>query len=214
MSNRPVTTALFLAALLAACSSPGVRLSDADRRDLDGQPAIYVQHYETPLPAVKAGSKAKPPAPAEVRRTVAADPAALIAQGFAHVIGRKEKLRNLHVETKRLAPPVAESATAYKPRHRRGLALDLWVDEWTFAAVADGYAMRLSARARLARIDDGRVLWSSGHCRIGDGGSARETRLTRAELVSGTRLRRVVASARDECVRQLTRDFYETPGKK
>lgn len=214
-SARRAAGALALAAvLLAACA--GVRLSEADRAGLDEQPAIHVLHYETALPVVKASGKAAAPAAAEVRRAAGADPAALVAQSFARLIGRKEKLKNLRIESRHLPRPVAASAKAHQARFRRGLALELWVEDWAFEPVAGSpgrHGMRLDARARLARIDDGRVLWSNGHCRIG-GGNARDTRLTTAELTQGAKLRKVLAAARDECTRQLTRDFYETPGKK
>jgi len=55
-------TVVLCVLLVSACASPGVRLSDADRASLANQPAIQVLHYETPLPAIKAGSKNPPPA--------------------------------------------------------------------------------------------------------------------------------------------------------
>ena len=210
--HAPKWTLLF-AVLLAGCSQ-GVRLSPADRDALDRQPVIHVLHYETALPQVKNG--AKTPAPAAIRHTAGADPAGLIAQSFSRLIGRKEKLKNLRVESRHLPPPVAKTTTDYKKNYRRGLALDLWVDNWSFEASAnrpDHYKMRLNARARLARIDDGHVLWSTGRCSAG-GKNTREPVLTNTDLAQGTRLRKALAAARDECVRQLARDFYSAEERK
>lgn len=196
-----------LAGLLLAGCAHGVRLSDADRAQLRAAPQIHVLPYETPLPRLKltAGRNATP-TPTEIRRHAAADPATLVAQGFVHLLGKKERLRNLHVEP--IRPPPVKSATEYGKYHWHGLALDLWVDDWAFEELAGEpgrYNMRLTARARLARIDDGRVLWSTGRCSLGDNG--RELHLSRTELTRGTRLRKILAYVRDECARQLFRDF-------
>jgi hypothetical protein len=206
-------TWLLAGVWLAGCS-PGVRLSDTDRNRLDDEPAIHVLHYESPLPAVKATGKTKTPAPAEVRRAAAADPAALIAQGFARLVGKKEKLKNLRVDPRHLPRPVAKEPTELKARAARGLALEIWLDDWTFAPVRgepDQLGLQLSARGRLSRPADGRVLWSNGHCQVGNG---KEYRLTAGELAQAARLRKVLAAARDECVRQLARDFYEPDTRK
>lgn len=195
--------------LVSACGTGGVRLSGTDRAGLDDQPAIQVLHYATPLPRIKAGNKA--PAPAEVRRHAAADPAALVAQSFSRLLGRKEKLKNLRVESRPLPLPVADDTTRHREKYRRGLVLELWVEEWSFSPLpADTrtYWMTLNARGRLARVDDGRVLWSSGRCSLGGNNAGnRELRLAGTELTSGTRLRKLLVMARDECARQLMRDF-------
>ena len=197
---------LVAGALLCACVQ-GVRLSDDDRAHLAGQPAIHVLHYETPLPRIKAGDGA---APAAVRRHAAADPAALIAQGFSRLLGKKEKLKNLRVEARTLPRPVANDASRYRDKYRRGLVLELWVNEWSFAplpADAKTHAMTLGVRSRLARVEDGRVLWSTGGCNVDGNHSNRELRLAGTELTSGTKLRKLLAAARDECARQLVRNF-------
>lgn len=195
---------LLACALLGACAQ-GVRLSENDRAHLAGQPAIQVLYYQTPLPHVQAG-----PAPAAVRRHAGADPAALIAFGFGRLLGKKEKLKNLRVETRPLPRPVVGDAKHHQPKYRRGLALELWVDEWSFAPLVTDfktYAMTLDARGRLGRIEDGRVLWSTGHCTLNGNKNNRELRLAGAELTRGVRLRKLLAAARDECARQLLRDF-------
>jgi hypothetical protein len=211
--HAPKWTLLF-AVLLAGCSNQGVRLSPADRDALDRQPVIHVLHYETALPQVKNGAKTA--APAGIRHAAGADPAGLIAQSFSRLIGRKEKLKNLQVESHHLPPPVAKNPTDYRKKYRRGLALELWVDRWSFEPSAqrpDHYTMRLNARARLARIDDGHVLWSTGNCSA-NGKNTREPNLTNSDLTKGTRLRKAIAAARDECVRQLARDFYSVAARK
>lgn len=198
---------LWLIGLLLAACAHGVRLSDADRAQLDDAPRIHVLPYETPLPRLKVAGRNLPPVPAEIRRHAGADPATLVAQGFVQLLGKKEKLGNLHLEAHR-PPPVAKSAVDYGKHHWQGLALDLWVDDWAFEELAGEpgrYDMRLTARARLASIDDGRVLWSTGRCRVGGNGGA--LRLSNAELTRGTRLRKLLTYTREECARQLFRDF-------
>jgi len=203
-----------LASLLLVGCAHGVRLSDADREHLDDAPRIYVLPYETPLPHLKLASRNAPPTPAEIRRHAAADPATNVAQGFVYLLDKKEKLRNLHLETHRPLP-VAKSATDYSKHRWRCLALDLWVDDWAFeerAGEPGSYRMRLTARARLARIDDGRVLWSTGRCSVGGNGG--ELRLSKAELARGTRLRKLLTYTREECARQLFRDFTAAEAQK
>jgi len=202
---------VLCAALVSACASQGVHLSDADRASLDKQPAIQVLHYETPLPEIRTGSKRPPPAAFDVRQHAAADPAALIAQGFSRLLDKKEKVKGLHVETRHLPRPVAADASFYRGQYRHGLVLELWVDEWSFSPLpADTkiYLMTLNARSRLARVEDGRVLWSTGRCSVGGNyASNRDMRLEGTELTSRTRLRKLLVAARDECARQLLRDF-------
>jgi hypothetical protein len=214
-TRRALAAAIWLlaGAWLASCSH-AVRLSDADRHRLDDEPAIHVLHYESPLPAVKTPDKTRLPTPAEVRRGAAADPAALIAQGFARLIGKKEKLKNLRTDSRALPRPVAKQPAELKARAARGLALEIWLDDWAFEAVRGEpgqLGLQLNARGRLSRPADGRVLWSNGHCRVGNG---KEYRLTTGELNQAARLRKVLAAARDECVRQLARDFYVTDTRK
>ena len=134
--NTQTRCAFLLAALalLGACAQ-GVRPSDDERAQLAGQPAIHVLHYETPLPRIKGGDGA---APAAVRRHAAADPAALIAQGFSRLFGKKEKLKNLRAEARAQPRPVANDANRFREKYRRGLVLELWVDEWSFAPLHEG----------------------------------------------------------------------------
>jgi hypothetical protein len=211
----PVTAGAFAIILClilcSACAPQGIRLSDSERAKLNAQPAIYVLHYQTPAPEILAGGKNPPPSAAEVRKHAAADPAALIAQSFSRLLGKKEKLKNLHVEAHHLPLPVAADTHPFHEPYRHGLVLELWVEEWSFSplpADTKTYLMTLNLRSRLARVDDGRVLWSTGSCSVG-GSTAnnRDMRLTRTELTSGTRLRKLLATARDECARQLYRDF-------
>lgn len=210
--NTQTRCAFLLAALalLGACAQ-GVRPSDDERAQLAGQPAINVLHYETPLPRIKGGDSAA----AAVRRHAAADPAALIAQGFSRLFGKKEKLKNLRAEARAQPRPVANDANRFREKYRRGLVLELWVDEWSFAplpADTKTYAMTLVARSRLSRVEDGRVLWSTGHCSVDGNSGNREQRLAGTELTSGTKLRKLLAAARDECARQLLRDFDTRSG--
>jgi len=204
-------TAVLCSMLISACATPGVRLSDSDRASFVSQPAIHVLHYQTPMPSIKGGGKNPSPAAAEIRKHAAADPAALIAQSFGRLLGKKEKLQNLKIEPHHLPLPVAQDTSRYREKYQRGLVLELWVDEWSFSplpADTKTYQMTLNARSRLARVEDGRVLWSTGGCSVGgNNASNRDLRLLGTELAAGTRLRKVLAAARDECARQLLRDF-------
>jgi hypothetical protein len=200
---------LIAATLLAACTT-SVRLAGSDRAGLGQQAAIHVLHYASPLPAMKMGGKGTAPDPADIQRAAGADPAALVAQGLARVLVRKEKLKNLDIGAQPLAPPVAGSATDYRPAYPEGLVLDVWIEGWSLEPLADNpdtYALRLAGQARLARPGDGHVLWSGARCQV-NGTGARGGRLMAAELRDGQRLRKLLVRASDECVRQLARDFY------
>lgn len=206
--------------LVSACATSGVPLSDLDRASLAKQPAIQILHYETPLPGIKTGGKNPPAAAFDVRKHAAADPAALIAQSFSRLLAKKERLNGLQVEPRHLPLPVAKDASGYREQYRNGLVLELWVDEWSFSplpADTNIYLMTLSARSRLARVEDGRVLWSTGRCYVGGSTAGnRDLRLAGTDLTGGTKLRRLLALARDECTRQLVRNFdmRGTDGKK
>lgn len=194
---------------LTACAT-GVRLSQQDRSDLDRQAVIHVLHYESALPRLESRAKTAVATPAAVRRHAAADPAALVTQSLSQLLIKKEKLKNLRIEPRHLPLPVAKNATAHRGKLRNGLVLELWTDTWIFAALAADpktYAVILSVHSRLARVDDGRVLWSTGRCHVDGNNGDRDLRLLEKELTAGTKLRKLLAAARDECARQLVRDF-------
>jgi hypothetical protein len=197
--------------LMCACAPQGVRLSDSERANLDRQPAIYVLHYQSPAPVILAGGKNPPPTATEVRKHAGADPAMLVAQSFSRLLAKKEKLDNLHVEPRHLPLPVATDTRLFREKFRNGLVQELWVQEWNFSplpADTKTYLMTLNLRSRLSRVDNGQVLWSSGSCSVGGNTAGnRDMRLTLTELTSGTRLRKLLATARDECARQLLRDL-------
>lgn len=200
---------LLVTLLLAACAA-GVRLSDTDRTELRRQSVIHVVHYESRLPRIETKNKPSVPNSSAVRRHAAADPAALVAKNFSLLLAKKEKLKSLHVEPGHRPLPVVRDATAYRDKFKNDLVLELWTEAWTFAALptdSNTYTMSLGMRSRLARTDNGRVLWSTGRCRVDGNTAGREQRLLHAELTSGTKLRKVLAAARDECARQLIRDF-------
>lgn len=199
---------LLMTLQLAACAA-GTRLSDADRTELRRQTTVHVVHYESRAPRIETSNKAAPSSSA-IRRHAAADPAALVAKNFSLLLAKKEKLKNLRVEAGHRPLPVVRDATAYRDKFANSLVLELWTDTWTFSALpsdSNTYAMSLGMRSRLARTDNGRVLWSTGRCRVDGNTASREQRLLHTDLTSGTKLRKVLAAARDECARQLVRDF-------
>lgn len=205
--HRLLLVLLGLASLLAACAHR-VPLTAADRATLDEQPALHVLHYDTGLPAVRSAAGSAPAA-TEVRRAAGADPAALVAVGLGRLIEKKQKLANLRVDSAALPRPAVRNATALKPRVRRGLALELWVDNWMFEQVAGApgqFAMHLDGHARLSNPDDGRVLWMADPCRIA-GAQNRDFRIGARDLTASVKLRKLLVAARNDCARQLMRDF-------
>lgn len=199
---------LLLTLLLAACTA-GIRLSDPDRTELRRQNVVHIVHYESRLPRIETSNKAAPSSSA-VRRHAAADPAALVAKNFSLLLAKKEKLKNLRIEPGQRPLPVARDATAYRDKFPNGLVLEIWTDAWSFSALPadpNSYTMTLAVRSRLARTDNGRVLWSTGRCRVNGNNTNRDQQLLSTELTSGKKLRKVLAAARDECARQLIRDF-------
>lgn len=203
---RP-TAALLGGLLLAGCAH-NVPLPDDVRARLAKEPVIHVLYYPAPAPTVTAIGKTAVPTPAALQRSVNSDPAAQVAQGLARLLGKKQRLRNLQVEKRPLPLPVAKDASVHKELFRRGLALETWVEDWSLAPARSGgdYVMTLRARTRLARIDDGQVLWLSKTCQVGN--DSHNTRVAARDLSNASRVRRAAGGARDECVRQLARDFY------
>ena len=204
---RPAA-ALFGGLLLAGCAHKSVPLPDDVRARLAKEPVIHVLHYPSPAPTVKAIGKSAVPTPAAVQRSAGSDPAGQVAQGLARLIGKKQRLRNLQVEKRPLPLPVAKDVSVHKGQFRRGLALETWVEDWSLVPARSGgdYVVTLRARTRLARIDDGQVLWLSRACQVGN--DSHNTRLAARDLTNASRVRRAAGAARDECVRQLARDFY------
>jgi hypothetical protein len=194
--------------LLAACATE-VPLAPTDRVALK---VIHVVHYESPLPVMKSLGKVVLPAPESVRKTTGADPAALVATSFGRLLEKTEKLNNLRVEPKQLARPVARHPQDLHTHLGNGLALELWVNQWGFEAipgVPGQFSLRLDGNARLSNPLDGRVLWSSAACRVNGMGN-RSFRSTAGDLSSTVKLRKLLAAARNECARQLARDFDRT----
>lgn len=200
---------LLLALQLAACAG-GIKLSDVDRTELRRQSVVHILHYETRAPRIETSNKDTVPSPSVVRRHAGADPAALVAKSFSQLLAKKERLKNLRVEARHRPLPVVRNASAYRDKFANRLVFEIWTDAWTFTplpADPNTYTMNLILRTRLARTDNGRVLWSTGRCRIDGNTAGREQRLLLADLMRGIKLRKVLAAARDECARQLIRDF-------
>jgi hypothetical protein len=210
---RPLAWIWTIILLLAGCAH-GVRLSEADRAQLKDASRIHVLPYEASPPRLKTASRTSAQTPVAIRRHAGADPTTLIAGSFVNLLAKKERLRNLHLEKSR-PPPVPKSAKDYAHHKWHGLALDMWVDDWTFEEIASQpghFGMRLTAGARLARIDNGHVLWSTGRCSVG--GNGHELRLSKTELTHGPRLRKLLTYTREECARQFVRDFSAAEAQK
>lgn len=206
--HRPIAILLGLAPLLAACAH-NVPLATAERAALKEQPAIHVLHYQTGLPAVSTATGTPAPTATEVRRAAGADPAALVAASLGRLIEKKQKLANLHIDSSPLPRPTVRNTTALKPKVHRGLALEMWVDDWMFERVAGTpgqLAMRFEGHARLTNPDDGRVLWVADPCRIA-GTQNHDYRISAKDLTTNVKLRKLLATARSDCARQLMRDF-------
>jgi len=203
------TIALAMVSVVLASCTQAVRLSAVDRHQLSGHQAIHVVHYETPPPTVTQYSKVRFPAPTEVYRSLGHEPAAPVAERLSKTLARKGGLRNLNVDPQPRPRPVPDATPVDRSRFTNGLVLELWIDQWTFGEIAGKpglAAMRLNARSRLSRASDGKTLWSTGRCQVG-GPQHREYRIASADLSNSGRLRRLVTEARNECVRQIARDF-------
>lgn len=139
----------------------------------------------------------------------------MIAERLSRVIARKAGLKNLNLESRDQPRPIQNPADRYRAEKKNGLVLELWMDEWSFSEVAGkpGHAgMRFDARSRLTRVADGRILWSSGRCQVG-GTPNRAYRISSTDLTKPARLRKLMADARNECVRQIARDFDNASAK-
>ena len=200
---------LLSAVLLFAGCATDIPLTPGDRLALKSQPVIHVAHYESPLPVMKPLGKVVLPPAENVRKTTGADPAALVATGLGRLLEKTEKLGNLRIEPKRLARPLARNPHELREQFKSGLALELWVNHWGFEAVPGvpgQYSLRLDGQARLSNPQEGRVLWSSAACRVSGMGN-RSFRSTADELGNTVKLRKLLVAARNECARQLARDF-------
>jgi len=211
-SYRPYLLCGMTALLLTACSPAGVRLSDRDRTLLDTQPVIHVVYYETGAPQLKYFNKPPPSDAQAIRRTAGDDPASLVASSLARLIGKKENLRNLKIVPDALPRPVASRPSELRLAYRDGLVLETWVDRWSFEAIAGSpgqYLMALESRARLVHPAGGRMLWSTGQCRV-HGAQNRSLRIAATDFANPTKLRKVLSAGRNDCARQLLRDFSTT----
>lgn len=207
----PLLLVLTAALLLPACGTSGKRLNDAERANLGKASAIHVFYYDTPLPQLRSADK-NAPTPAAVRKSLAADPAAQVASQFARALARQEKLRNVQ-NPQALTRPVVNNPREFRDKLQDGLVLELWTDDWTIGPVANNpksYALTLAMQSRLSRVKDGRRLWTAEGCRVN---GSRDHKLTLPDLTQGTRLRKALTAARDECAQQLLRDFTRRPDR-
>ena len=203
-----LVTAMLLS---SGCISSGKRLKDADRAALGKASAVHVFYYDSPLPQLRSAEK-NAPTPADVRKSIAADPAAQVASQFARALARQEKLRNVQ-SAQPLARPVVENPRVFRDKLQDGLVVELWTEDWTIGPApgdAKSYALTLKMQARLSRVQDGKRLWTAEGCQTNN---AREQKLALADLTQGTRLRKALTSARDECAHQLLRDFSQRPDR-
>ena len=200
--------------LLAGCTHD-IPLHDSDRARLGKEPVIHVVHYRAPEPVVKTNPKTSAPTPAALQGSVGSDLAGQLSRGLARLIGKKQRLRNLRMEKETLPLPVARDAAAHQTRFRRGMVLETWVQGWSLEPARDtagSYVLTLRARSRLTRIEGGQVLWLSRTCQVGT--DSHNTRVPAGEIGKTHRLRKAADAARDECVRQLARDFLTDEHKK
>jgi len=198
-----------MAAMVLAACTQSVRLSTTDRHTLASQEVIPVVYYETPPPVLSRYSKIRFPAPTEIYRTVGAEPAGQLAERLSRTLGRLGGLRNVKIHDHPLLRPVPDSKSGYRTPFQKGLLLEVWVDQWIFGEIAGkpGFAaLRFDARSRLIRAEDGKVLWSTGRCQVGSPKS-REYRIASIDLSKAGKLHKLMSDARNECVRQIARDF-------
>lgn len=217
---------LLIATLLPACAAKRIALSDADRAGLRSLPAIHVVHYATPLPEVQPPAvnrrRAKvslhdAPSGAEIQSNLGHyDPTYEVAQRFAGTLSKRAGLNNLKLSREAAPLPVVKDPASHKERYKNGAVLEVWIDRWGFHYTPidwKTYTLTLSAKARLSRLEDGRVLWNTGDCGYAGSGAGYDDRIVLADLKSSdsrkaqAKIRQTVARIADECARQLMQDF-------
>jgi hypothetical protein len=115
--------------------------------------------------------------------------------------------------------PVVKDGGSYKDTLKTGSVLEVWVERYMYAFVPvdwQTYSVLVKGRARITRLDDGKVLWNTGEC--SSGGSGNNTygdRLVLSELKTSeskkaqAKIKQTLNAAAQQCARQLVQDYYK-----
>ncbi len=215
---RFVAVSTLIAGVVAAGGCAGKRtLTDADRAGLRNLPAIQVVHYATPVPSVETPRTPAAPTGNDIQNSLGGyDPTLDLARRFSGMLSRSAGLKNLRLVRETEPLPPLKDATGFQDRYRNGAVLEVWIEDWGFRPVpADrkNYILSLDAKARLMRMQDGRVLWNTGNCSHAGTGKNSGERIVLADLKSVdnkkalARFRQVMGQVADNCARQLLRDY-------
>lgn len=228
---RFISVSALLAGIYAAGGCAGNRtLTDADRANLRSQPSIQVIRYATPAPSVEAPrSNVTPATNVEHPATPAGtgiesnpggyDPTLDLSRRFSGMLMRRAGLKNLRLEREPAPLPPAKDARSIQSRYKNGAVLEVWIDNWGFRSVpaeVKTYTPTLHARARLTRVQDGKVLWNGGSCTYVNTGKTTSDRIDLAGLKSKdskkaqAKFRQVMGQVADHCAQQLLRDYSGT----
>ena len=220
LSRYGITTFTLCAGLLTlvGCAGSQVQaLSADDSAAAKNFPGVRAVHYEAPaldlmtpggvvLESLSLGSV---PAKDRARQYGIADPAVGIKERLAQALEREGGFKKIAITP---APLPREQAT----QTGSGITLDVMTVHWGvgyFPADWSRYQLGYGARARLVRLDDGRVLWK-GTCNYGSGDKS-GLRPTLAELSANNAavLKQMIAEAQSDCEKRLVDQFFNRDNK-
>ncbi|HEY0722050.1 MAG TPA: hypothetical protein VGE50_12440 [Gammaproteobacteria bacterium] len=217
----------LIAISLAGCSSHNVYLDDATRSDLRNSPTIYMVHYVTPEPRVNPPrvhvapyanvALHDTPSGADIQSHLKDfDPADEVAQRFAKTLDTSSGLHNIKQIHEAEPLPVVSDLKTYQNKFKDGYLMEIWIDNWSFNYIPmdwKTYGITLSARARLSHVEDGRIVWNTGHCSYGGSGNNYNDRIILDDLKTAekkktqAKIRQTVEHISDECSRELLRRY-------
>lgn len=212
---------------LSGCSSHNIYMNDATRSDVRNAPTIYMVHYVTPEPRVNPPkvhvapyanvSLHDTPTGAEIQDHLNGfDPTNEVAQRLASTLKTQAGLHNIKPVNTVSPLPVISDPKAYQNQFKDGYVMEVWIDRWAFNYIPmdwKTYGITLSAHTRLSHLEDGRIVWNTGHCFYGGSGMNYQDRIVLADLKSSekkkaqTKIRQTVDQIADVCARDLLQRY-------
>lgn len=233
--QRGIWTVLALgivAGLLPACASKKVYLNDSERSALRKQPAIHVVHYLTPTPEVHPPKVHKHyvtvklhevPTGADIESNLKIDLTLEMTNALTRALAREAGLGNLQVAREVTPLPVVKDGSIYKDKFKTGSVLEVWVERYMYAYTPvdwQTYTILVKGRARLTRLDDGKILWNTGECNWGgSGNNTYGDRLVLGELKTSeskkvqAKIKQTLNAVAQQCARQLVQEFKRNDKK-
>lgn len=212
---------------LSGCSSNRIYLNDTTRSDLRNASSIYVVHYATPEPKVNPPkvhvapyanvALHDTPSGSEIQSHLNGfDPTAEVAQRFSKTLNAGTGVHNLKQIHDAEPLPVVSDIKTYQNQFKDGYLMEVWIDNWAFNFIPmdwKTYAIALSAHARISHVEDGRIVWNTGHCFYGGSGNNYQDRIVLADLKTTdkkktqAKIRQTVEHIADECARELLQNY-------